>query len=61
MSADNTSLKEGMQITKEELLAQGCQLLRSFGRSTNVFKKGDQLVYWDESTQKIRSILSDRR
>ncbi len=61
MSTENTSLKEGMQITKEELSAQGCQFLRRFGRSTNVFKKGDQLVYWDESTQKIRSILSDRR
>ncbi len=64
MSAETLMvLKEGMQITKEELLAQGCHFVRTWGSNSEIFKKGfkedDSFIYWDKDTKKIWRILPD--
>lgn len=60
MANIETPLKEEMQISKEELLAQGCRFIDTFGSNSETFKKDDQFIYWDSKTQRIWRILPDR-
>ncbi len=53
-----TSLKEGMEISEEELVACGCQLIKSSSLSSKVFERGSQFILWDLKTKKIWCILN---
>ncbi len=52
-----TSLKEGMEISEEELAACGCQLIKSSSLSSKIFERGSQFILWDLETKKIWCVL----
>lgn len=58
MAATAVVLKEGMKISEQELLDQGCRFTANFA-DTKVFEKGDRLIYWEPETQTIwRNLVS---
>ncbi len=58
MAAESvTSLKEGMEISEEELIACGCQLIKSSSLSSKIFERGSQFILWDLKTKKIWYVL----
>ena len=56
MEATAVVLKEGMKVSEQELLDQGCRFTTNFA-DTKVFEKGDKLIYWEPETQTIWRIL----